>query len=215
MTSRTVTGPSGPDADAAQPSSRVRVLDAMARVVTQRGYDTVTVAEIVREAGVSRRTFYEHFDDKQDCFVQGCWHGVALLLDAVDQAERSRPDAPWREVLRSSLESLLDSLAAHPDYTWVITIESGSVRPAQSARSAVVEQWVDLWESLGEAIAAQEPGAPALRRSTYRGLVGGIEALVHKCLIENGASGLPALRDDVDAFALAVLGSTMPRGRDR
>ncbi len=187
----------------------------MARVVTKDGYETATVAAIVREAGVSRRTFYEHFDDKQDCFVQGCQHGIALLLGDIDQTGRSRPDAPWREVVRFSLESLLASLAAHPDYTWILTIESGSVRPAQPARAALVEQWVDLWALLGEGIAAEEPGARQLPRSTYRGLVGGIEALVRKCLIDRSASQLPALLDAVDGLALAVIESALPRRGDQ
>ncbi len=209
MTAPTATAPRGAELHPQQ-RQRVRVLDAMARVVTERGYEAATVAEIVREARVSRRTFYEHFDDKQDCFVQGCWHGIAVLFDAIARIGRTHPHAPWRQTLRSSLESLLNALAAHPDYTWIITIESGSVRPAQPARSAVVERWVDLWASLADTIAAEEPGAVSLSRSTYRGLVGGIEALVRKCLVESGASRLPELLDDATAFALAVLASALP-----
>ncbi len=180
----------------------------MARIVTERGYDATTVADVVAEARVSRRTFYEHFADKQDCFVQGCWHGIAVLYGAIDRAGRSHPDAPWRQTVRSGIESFLHALAAHPDYTWIITIESGSVRPAQAARSAAVEQWVDLWESFAGTIQAQDPGATPLSRSTYRGLVGGLEALVRKHLLEVGASHVPELIDDATTFALAVLQSS-------
>ncbi len=203
--------PSG--VDSAQLTQRARLLDAMARVVTEQGYDATTVADIVREARVSRRTFYEHFDDKEGCFVGGCWHGIALLFEAVDRAGRAQPDAAWRQTLRFSLESLLDALAAHPDYTWIITIESGSVRSAQPARAAVVEAGVDLWASLGAAIVAEEPGARALPRSTLRGLVGGIEALVRRCLVETGTRNLPAQLDDANAFALAVLESALAHRR--
>ncbi len=186
----------------------------MARVVTERGYDAATVADIVAAARVSRRTFYEHFADKQDCFVQGCWHGVTLLYDAVDGAGRAHPDAPWRDAVRFGLDSLLRALAAHPDYTWIITIETGAVRPAQAARSAVVEQWVDLWASFAGTIAAEELVASQLPRGVYRGLVGGIEELVHKCLVEDGAAHLPRLLDDATTFAVAVLTAPSP-GRAR
>ncbi len=191
-------------------SPRVRVLDAMARVVTDHGYETTTVADIVREARVSRRTFYEHFADKQDCFGQGCWHGIALLFGAIADAEQELP-APWRDELYDGLASVLRALAAYPDYAWILVIESGSVRPAQEARSAVVEQWVDLWGTICETVVEQETNAVLLPRSTYRGLVGGIEALVRKCLVERGATRLPEIIDDAAAFAVAVVESALRR----
>ncbi len=180
-----------------QARQRVRVLDAMARVARERGYDSTTVADVVGQAGVSRRTFYGHFDDKRDCFVQGCWHGIALPFGAVDAPGSAEPDGGWRHTLRCGIWTLLDALVTIPDYTWIITIDSGAVRPAQAARAAMVEKWVDLLASLGDSIVGQEPGAQLLPRSTYRGVVGGIEVLVRKCLLESGIDALPDLADDV------------------
>ncbi len=73
-------------------SQRLRLMRAMAEVMAEKGYARTSVADILRRARVSRETFYELFDSKQDCFMSAFEQAYAHILDAVTPtAERSRP----------------------------------------------------------------------------------------------------------------------------
>src|SRR6185312_8468957 len=107
---------------------RQRLLDALEASVAQDGYSRTTVADIVRRARTSRRTFYEHFDSREACFV-------ALLTDA--NAEQVRqisaavdPHAPWRNQVRQAVEA------------WISSGES---------RSSLMLSWIRDVPSLGDA----------------------------------------------------------------
>ena len=67
-----------------------RLLDGMARAVAAKGYGDATIADIVREAGVSRRTFYEHFTTKAECLIalyeMASLRGLDVLRKAIDGA---------------------------------------------------------------------------------------------------------------------------------
>ena len=67
-------------------SQRARMLEAMAHAVAAKGYAATTVADVVGGAGVSRKTFYEHFQDKEDCFLAAFDAGVQVLVDTVERA---------------------------------------------------------------------------------------------------------------------------------
>src|SRR3954447_24211790 len=67
-------------------SQRGRLLDAMAEAVAQHGYGATTVAHVVALAGVSRKTFYEHFADKEDCFLALYDAGIAYVLGRIADA---------------------------------------------------------------------------------------------------------------------------------
>ncbi len=92
-----------------QEDHRSRLLQAMAMLVACRGYGDIAVADVVREAGVSKRTFYEHFSNKEDCCL-------ALFKAAADSALRTlrkavNPELPWQDQLNHALTSYLGHLA--------------------------------------------------------------------------------------------------------
>ena len=66
--------------------ARARIFEGMASVVGERGYAATTISDVVRAASISRRTFYEYFQDKEDCFVEtyrtGCENGRSSFLKA-------------------------------------------------------------------------------------------------------------------------------------
>lgn len=101
-----------PQASSHHATHRGRLLTAMAEALTEQGYAAVTIADIVRLAGVSRRTFYEHFEGKQACFeaLYRAASGTALrtLQEAIDPAQ------PWRTQLERALGGYLSHLAAGP-----------------------------------------------------------------------------------------------------
>ena len=68
-------------------SQRRRMLEAMANATAEKGYVHTTVADVIKRAGVSRETFYEHFSDKEDCFIAAYDAGVEAVLVRVGRGE--------------------------------------------------------------------------------------------------------------------------------
>jgi AcrR family transcriptional regulator len=100
---------------------RSRVLEGMARAVSRKGYADTTIADIVAEASVSRRTFYEHFSSKADCLIAlyeaASRNGLKVLQDAID------PRHEWQAQVESALRAYLDCLAANPVLLRTLFIE--------------------------------------------------------------------------------------------
>lgn len=91
------------------PQTRARILEVATRLFLERGYDTVTVAEVAREAGVSSVTVFNHFPRKEDLFLDRAADAVELLRSAV------RDRAPGVDVLASLRDVTLRLFdARHP-----------------------------------------------------------------------------------------------------
>jgi AcrR family transcriptional regulator len=98
---------------------RRRLLEGMAACIRDRGYPETTVADVVRTARTSRRTFYAHFADRQECLVallhETNQRTIARIADAVD------PAAPWPMQARQAIESWIAAVQADPPITlsWI------------------------------------------------------------------------------------------------
>jgi AcrR family transcriptional regulator len=105
-------GPSGLPREKVTEIQRSRMLAAAVEAVEELGYARMTVAQVIGRAKVSRKTFYDVFADREDCFLaafnQAIAHGGALVRDAYAQKRG------WREGIRSGLESLLIFLDDEP-----------------------------------------------------------------------------------------------------
>src|SRR5262245_40878661 len=94
-------GRHGLDREYVASSQRQRLLDAMLEEVGQRGYHATRVADVIRGAGVSNKTFYELFSDKEDCFIAAYDYAVGHLVSETAGAyEQSSGVAPWPERVR-------------------------------------------------------------------------------------------------------------------
>lgn len=104
---------------AAAQDFRRRLLDGLAASIEERGYRESTVADVVRHARTSKRTFYDHFSGKEECFFDLLTANneelVATLRDAVD------PAAPWREQVRQAVRAYVGTIEATPAITlsWI------------------------------------------------------------------------------------------------
>ncbi|MBC7469189.1 MAG: TetR/AcrR family transcriptional regulator [Ramlibacter sp.] len=100
---------------------RTRLLEGIASAVAGRGYADTTIGDIVREAGVSRRTFYEHFATKAECFVAlyeaASRHTLGVLRQAID------PDHEWQTQLDHALVAYLGSMARNPALLRTLSID--------------------------------------------------------------------------------------------
>jgi AcrR family transcriptional regulator len=187
-----------------QANQRARMLDAMTRCVASKGYARVSVADVVQNAGVSRRTFYEQFRDKEDCFLVAYDTGsdavIQALLAAV--AELQAPD--WRSTLRTALQTYTTVLAADPEFAHAFLIDVLGAGPqAVERRKNVNERFVEQYRLLA-AVAAREEGAEPVPDLFLRALVGGLSELVELHILAHGAETLTDLTDDLVALVNAL-----------
>ena len=114
--------------DSAPSEHRSRLLEGMAHAVAAKGYAATTIADIVREASVSRRTFYEHFDGKAECLVAlyeaASHNALGVLRAALDPAQ------PWDTQVEQALAAFLGSLASNPVLMRTLYVEILGLGPA-------------------------------------------------------------------------------------
>jgi AcrR family transcriptional regulator len=187
-------------------SQRARMLDAVVRAVADQGYVNVTVADVVGRAGVSRRTFYEHFRDRQECFLAAYQTGLEILVRQIRAATAEISDATWRETLRVGLEAYTRELAAHPRFARTLLIDIlGAGREAVDLRQTLHELFVLRFHNLSEQAAEQEPAIAPVPDVFLRALVGGIGELVQQHILREGAESLPALAPTLVQIAETVI----------
>ena len=100
---------------------RHRLLEGMARAVAGKGYAETTIADIVREAGVSRRTFYEHFSTKADCLIALYEVASANALDVLRTS--IDPARDWRDQVEQAMRAYFECLAQNPVLMRTLFIE--------------------------------------------------------------------------------------------
>ncbi|HWP33843.1 MAG TPA: TetR/AcrR family transcriptional regulator [Solirubrobacterales bacterium] len=113
-------------------SQRERLLAAVVRVSAAQGYQATSVADILKEAGVGRESFYKHFKDKEDCFVAANDTLVADLEARVAVAYEE--PGSWPERVRRGLATTLEWFGSNPEIARVMMIEMGTVGPIASER---------------------------------------------------------------------------------
>jgi AcrR family transcriptional regulator len=125
------TGPGEPPTDA--DPFRLRLLNGLAASIDERGYRTSTVADIVRHARTSKRTFYDRFDSKEQCFLELLRADVENLGESIGAAVD--PEADWHRQIRQAVEAYVGHIESRPALTlsWIRELPSlGAVaRPTQ------------------------------------------------------------------------------------
>ncbi len=196
-------------------SQRERLLVAMADATAAKGYANVAVADVIERAGVSRRSFYEHFANKEECFLAAYDAGVDGLLAAIREAEAAA-GGPL-EGARAGTEIYLQLLADNPAFARTFLIEVLGAGPvALERRNAVHQRFADRLAEAHAAIAAQL--GPSARRPApelapepepyiFRAAVGAIHELVIDRLLKQGAEALPGLLAAILEVELRLLGT--------
>ncbi|MGI8558445.1 MAG: TetR/AcrR family transcriptional regulator [Solirubrobacteraceae bacterium] len=188
-------------------SQRGRILAAMMSAAREKGYAVATVGDIVERAGVSRRTFYEHFADKPDCFLAAYTAGTEVLLAGMREAVRAVDQANWRVWARASVESYLELLEAEPDFAWALHVEVFAAGPtAQARRAEIVSLLAGRWRRLYDRALREDPGlGPAPSESLLRTIVVGHEELVREQLRNHHPPRLRELTGAAVEIALRML----------
>jgi AcrR family transcriptional regulator len=191
--------------DAAE-THRLRLVGAMAALLAEKGYSTVTIADIARQARVSKRTFYEHFPDKDACFI-ACYE---ILSDMVLQAivDAMSGELPWVKRMRASTRAYLSTLESQPALTRTLMMDIYAAGPqALRVRRQVQRRFADNLRRIVDQGRKENPKLPRLSQAMATAIIGGINELVLVAVEEGRAHRLTELSGTADALLQAVLGS--------
>jgi AcrR family transcriptional regulator len=158
---------------------RARLIAALAEAIKQKGYRETTVADIVAGARTSRRTFYQHFADRGDCFLALFEQETQHKLEAI--AAAVNPDDPLEEQVERAIDAYIDGVEAEPALQQSFARElPGLAEAGAEAVHAVTERYAGLLVALVEQARARQPGerlAP-LSADVAVVLVGGLRELL-------------------------------------
>jgi AcrR family transcriptional regulator len=177
-------GPGGLPRGQVTEIQRGRMLAAAVDAVDEVGYAGMTVAQVISRARVSRKTFYDVFADREDCFLaafdQALEQGAELLRDAYG-AESS-----WDEGVRSALARLLAAMDEEPALARLVIVE------ALAAGERVLERRAEAFADLAEAVdrGRDEPAALQPPAVTAEGVVGAVFAVLHARVLEGSETPL-------------------------
>jgi AcrR family transcriptional regulator/DNA-binding MarR family transcriptional regulator len=162
---------------------RARVLTAMVEACGERGAGNVSVAHVVARAGISRRTFYELFEDGGDCFLATFDHALEHAASIVIPAYQS--EGTWREGVRAGLTASLGFLEDEPGLGRLLVVDALGAGPqALERRAGVLDVLIAaIDEGRGQSKTAKEP--PPL---TAEGIVGAVFSVIHARLLEQRQS---------------------------
>jgi len=168
----------GPAREQLSEIQRARILAAMVDVASERGAGNATVAHVVARSGVSRRTFYELFADREECFL-AAFDDVVRRVALVVVPAYERP-GPWRAKTRSALTALLELLDREPGLARLLIVETLGAGPkALERRQNVLAQIITIVDR-GRAEAKRGEGPPPI---AAEGIVGGVLSLIHSRLL--------------------------------
>ncbi len=176
---------------------RERLLASMIDTVTQVGYAALTVQNVLTRAGISRPTFYEQFEDKEDCFLAAFDAAAARLLERIEAAVADSGPS-WRDQLRSGIAELLRHIADEPEEARLVIVEARASSPAGlQRRDELLDRFADCIDALVREDLDEPPSAIAAA-----GVVGGIESVVYARLQKGKTDELGALLPSLMYFAV-------------
>lgn len=171
---------------------RRRLLEGMGRVVAEKGYADVTIADIVAAAGVSRRTFYEHFKTKAQCLIAlyaaASSNALAVLRKAID------PSHDWEIQVESAISAYFGCLAQNPVLLRTLFIEIlGLGVEGLAARRRVNQELADFMLHVINVPARARRNRPPLQPAIATAVVGGINELILEAIERNRTDRLQEL----------------------
>ncbi len=194
--------PRGPQAlprETVAAHQRERLFKAMVEAVDERGFAATTISDLVTRAGVSRRSFYEHFHNKDECLLATYDTILARLIRRLDRADD--PTREWSERIETFLRTLFDAAGDRPDAARLVCVEMGAAGPAG------VQRWAQDAERLQRLLVdgfARAPGAGAIPEPVARAIVGAVRKILHSRV--GGARSNRALKGELLRIVPDLLG---------
>ncbi|MEH1130635.1 TetR/AcrR family transcriptional regulator [Micromonospora sp. CPCC 206061] len=177
-------------------TQRDRLIDAMARTVAEKGYANTSLGDVCAAAGVSTRAYYQHFVDKETCFLAAFELGVELMQKSV--ATSYGQPGRWPERMRRGLETLLHILAAEPAFAALAVVEVLAAGPrALACRRSLLASYIDFF-----AAAPRRAGQPEVPQVAVEAIIAGIYGVIFDHVSTGRTAELP---DRLPALTYVVL----------
>jgi AcrR family transcriptional regulator len=180
---------------------RQRLLDALEASIADEGYSKTTVADIVRRAKTSRRTFYEHFASKEACFV-------ALLTDANAQQVRQISEAVdrtvlWQSQIRQAVEAWIASAESRPTLmlSWIRDVPALGAAARRLQRD-VMEAFIVMVQTLSDTAELRAAGIEPVSRQRAIMLLGGLRELT--AITVEGGGRIGDITEEAVAATIAL-----------
>jgi AcrR family transcriptional regulator len=176
-------------------------MDAMAELTAEQGYEATKIADIVRRAGVARKTLYDNFDGKEEVFLGAFDSAVEEVAGQIDEACAGAGE-DWVDRVSAGLGAFLGYVAEKPAIARMCLVEAMSATPTSAERyDAAVERLVEL-------LRRDAPSASGLPETTEETLVGGVAWILHQQIrrgqAEQALDLMPQLLDFVLSPYLGV-----------
>jgi AcrR family transcriptional regulator len=186
---------------------RARIVAALAKETSEKGYRAVTVADIVKRAGIARNTFYDNFSSKEDCFLAAQQHAMSTALERVVEAAGMRDQ--WPQRVRAGLTAFLEYVVAEPELARTCMVEALSAGPASVQYYEESQQaFVSLFR-LGRDVS---PHGRELPETLEEAIVGGVFWIVYQRLTVSSPASIGELLPELVEFALTpYLGAAAAR----
>jgi AcrR family transcriptional regulator len=170
---------------------RGRLLQALVELVDEHGWAGVRVAELVARAGVSRRSFYEHFENKQECLLAAFDVSVQRLTERI--AKAYDPHMEWQEQVRAIVGAVFAATLERPNAMRLVCVDVGAAGPTGVARWG---RGAAQFELFLREVFARAPGEGGIPEPVAKAVVGALRKIIYSRVAE-GQSGR-ALRAELD-----------------
>jgi AcrR family transcriptional regulator len=169
-------------------SQRDRILKAMTIAAGRRGFRDAHITEVVHRAGVSRRTFYEHFKGKEECFAAAYERSMEQLWQLTLRDFEIEDE--WAVGLRAGLTTMLSALARRPEVASVCFVEVLAAGPQAAAqRDEAMRKFLPLFESAP----IELPSTLRIFEALGLGRVADLGAVLHREVASGRVADLPEL----------------------
>ena len=176
---------------------RARIIAALAAETVEKGYRAVTVADIVRRAGIARNTFYENFSSKEDCFLSASDYAVDEALRRVVDAA-SKVDS-WPDRVGAGLAAFLHYVTSEPELARTCIVEALSAGPAAVDRyERSIQSFVPLFR-MGRKVSPKGDELPDTLEET---IVGGVFWILYQRIVMGQAEQIEELLPELVEFSL-------------
>jgi AcrR family transcriptional regulator len=177
---------------------RARIINALALEVSEKGYRAVTVADIVKRAGIARNTFYENFGSKEDCFLAAQKFAMSAALSRVVEAAGEIDD--WAYRVEAGLAAFLGFVAEEPALARTCMVDALAAAPT-SVR--YYEESLQAFVSLFRLGRDVSPHGEELPETLEEALIGGVFWILYQRLLVSEPESINELLPELVEFALA------------
>lgn len=186
-------------------SQRRRLRRAMVDAVGKKGYAATTIADVNSLADVSKKTFYTHFKDKEECFLAAYESFAHYLLKEMVAAATGTRSGGWLEGYRANTERFLSELASQPARARALMFGVLAAGPKVLARRReILNTFVDMLRTVHATARKEDSGIPDLPPGLFEIIVYGVDELIRNYILEDRIKDLPDLADTITSSVEAA-----------